>query len=129
MAFHAEGGPGSPRPYLPPGSPLLDAPGRSRTPSEAGFHLRIQHEESNAMIQPPKNRICLWFDGDAEEAARFYAATFPNSSVDGVMHTGRLPRGEGRGRADEGIRCDASLKPASVQRKDLGYRIPRDLTT
>jgi predicted 3-demethylubiquinone-9 3-methyltransferase (glyoxalase superfamily) len=37
------------------------------------------------MTQPPKNRICLWFDGDAEEAARFYAATFPDSSVDGVM--------------------------------------------
>ena len=25
----------------------------------------------------PKNTICLWFDKDAEEAARFYAATFP----------------------------------------------------
>src|SRR5688572_33116721 len=29
----------------------------------------------------PKNTICLWFDKDAEEAARFYAATFPNSEV------------------------------------------------
>lgn len=28
-----------------------------------------------------KNRICLWFDKDAEEAARFYAETFPDSSV------------------------------------------------
>ncbi|HEU4852016.1 MAG TPA: VOC family protein [Telluria sp.] len=28
-----------------------------------------------------KNTICLWFDGTAEEAARFYAATFPDSSV------------------------------------------------
>ena len=27
---------------------------------------------------------CLWFDGTAEEAARFYAATFPNSSVDAI---------------------------------------------
>ena len=36
-------------------------------------------------MKPAKNRICLWFDGDAEEAARFYAATFPDSSVDGVM--------------------------------------------
>lgn len=33
-----------------------------------------------------KNTICLWFDKDAEEAARFYAKTFPNSSVDGVEH-------------------------------------------
>jgi len=28
-----------------------------------------------------KNMICLWFDHDAEEAARFYAATFPDSEV------------------------------------------------
>ncbi len=32
-----------------------------------------------------KNTICLWYDHDAEEAARFYAATFPNSSV-GKIH-------------------------------------------
>jgi predicted 3-demethylubiquinone-9 3-methyltransferase (glyoxalase superfamily) len=33
-----------------------------------------------------KNTVCLWFDKDAEEAARFYAATFPNSEVRAV-HT------------------------------------------
>jgi predicted 3-demethylubiquinone-9 3-methyltransferase (glyoxalase superfamily) len=32
----------------------------------------------------PKNLICLWFDRDAEEAARFYAATFPDSRVTAV---------------------------------------------
>ena len=32
----------------------------------------------------PKNTICLWFDKDAEEAARFYAATFPDSEVTAV---------------------------------------------
>jgi len=31
-----------------------------------------------------KNTICLWFDKDALEAARFYAATFPNSKVTAV---------------------------------------------
>jgi predicted 3-demethylubiquinone-9 3-methyltransferase (glyoxalase superfamily) len=32
-----------------------------------------------------KNTICLWFDkNDAHEAARFYAATFPNSDVTAV---------------------------------------------
>jgi 2-polyprenyl-6-hydroxyphenyl methylase/3-demethylubiquinone-9 3-methyltransferase len=28
-----------------------------------------------------KNTICLWFDKDAEEAANFYAKTFPDSKV------------------------------------------------
>ena len=37
----------------------------------------------------PKNTICLWFDKDAEEAARFYAKTFPDSRV------GRLFRAPG----------------------------------
>jgi 2-polyprenyl-6-hydroxyphenyl methylase/3-demethylubiquinone-9 3-methyltransferase len=36
------------------------------------------------MPDPAKNTICLWYDGDAEEAANFYAKTFPNSSVDAV---------------------------------------------
>jgi predicted 3-demethylubiquinone-9 3-methyltransferase (glyoxalase superfamily) len=27
---------------------------------------------------------CLWFDGDAQEAARFYASLFPNSSIEGI---------------------------------------------
>ena len=29
----------------------------------------------------PKNTICLWYDKDAHEAARFYEATFPDSRV------------------------------------------------
>jgi len=33
----------------------------------------------------PKNTICLWYDGGAIEAARFYAETFPNSAV-GAIH-------------------------------------------
>jgi len=33
-----------------------------------------------------KNTVCLWFDHDALDAAQFYAATFPDSSVDAVMH-------------------------------------------
>jgi predicted 3-demethylubiquinone-9 3-methyltransferase (glyoxalase superfamily) len=33
------------------------------------------------MTTRPKNTICLWYDGDAEEAALFYAKTFPDSSV------------------------------------------------
>lgn len=37
------------------------------------------------MKTPAKNTICLWYDRDAEEAARFYARTFPDSSV-GAVH-------------------------------------------
>jgi len=32
----------------------------------------------------PSNVICLWYDGTAEEAAAFYAQTFPDSSVTAV---------------------------------------------
>ena len=32
----------------------------------------------------PKNTICLWFDKDAEQAAEFYARTFPDSKVTAV---------------------------------------------
>ncbi len=34
----------------------------------------------------PKNTICLWFAKDAETAANFYAATFPDSKVTNVFH-------------------------------------------
>jgi predicted 3-demethylubiquinone-9 3-methyltransferase (glyoxalase superfamily) len=34
-----------------------------------------------------KNTICLWYDKDAEEAARFYAKTFPDSSVGAVQRS------------------------------------------
>ena len=46
------------------------------------------------MVKPAKNTICLSYDGDAEEAARFYANTFPDSSVDAVHHApGDFPSG------------------------------------
>lgn len=35
-------------------------------------------------MKPARNTVCLWYDGTAEEAARFYAKTFPDSSVDAV---------------------------------------------
>ncbi|WP_105400037.1 MULTISPECIES: VOC family protein [Neorhizobium] len=42
-----------------------------------------------------KNTICLWFDKDAEEAARFYAETFPDSAVGAVMRApGDYPDGK-----------------------------------
>ena len=47
------------------------------------------------MAKQAKNTICLWYDRDAEEAARFYAATFPDSSVDAVHRAlGDYPSGK-----------------------------------
>lgn len=47
------------------------------------------------MINPAKNTICLWYNSDAEEAARFYAKTFPDSTVDGVYRApGDFPSGK-----------------------------------
>jgi predicted 3-demethylubiquinone-9 3-methyltransferase (glyoxalase superfamily) len=42
----------------------------------------------------PKNTICLWFDKDALDAARFYAETFPDSRVTAVRKApGDFPGG------------------------------------
>jgi len=39
--------------------------------------------------------ICLWYNKDAEEAARFYAKTFPNSTVGAVIEApGDYPNGQ-----------------------------------
>jgi 2-polyprenyl-6-hydroxyphenyl methylase/3-demethylubiquinone-9 3-methyltransferase len=47
------------------------------------------------MANPAKNTICLWYAGGAEEAARFYAEVFPDSSV-GEVHRapGDFPSGK-----------------------------------
>ena len=43
----------------------------------------------------PKNLICLWYDKDAEAAARFYAKTFPDSEVGKVWRApGDFPSGK-----------------------------------
>lgn len=42
-----------------------------------------------------KNTVCLWFDHDAEAAARFYAATFPDSAFHAVHRApGDFPGGK-----------------------------------
>src|SRR5690606_14167028 len=49
----------------------------------------------SAMEKPARNTICLWYDRDAEEAARFYARTFPDSSVGTVFRApGDYPSGK-----------------------------------
>ena len=42
-----------------------------------------------------KNTVCLWFNGTAEEAAAFYAATFPDSAVTAIHRApGDYPAGK-----------------------------------
>ena len=43
----------------------------------------------------PKNTICLWYEGGAEAAAKFYAATFPDTTVGKVTRApGDYPDGK-----------------------------------
>ena len=62
----------------------------------------------------PKNTICLWYDKDAEAAARFYAKTFPDSSV-GAVHRAPsdFPVRQGGRCADRAI-SPLSASPASA---------------
>lgn len=41
-------------------------------------------ENSNQKLVP-----CLWFDRQAEEAAKFYVSIFKNSSIDGIVRYGK----------------------------------------
>ena len=42
----------------------------------------------------PRIQPCLWFDKNAEEAARFYADTFPDTRIDSIEHApGDYPSG------------------------------------
>ncbi|NVF14552.1 VOC family protein [Vreelandella maris] len=47
------------------------------------------------MTAPAKNTVCLWYDGSAEEAARFYTDTFPDSFITAVHRApGDFPSGK-----------------------------------
>ena len=49
-------------------------------------------------MKTPKNLVCLMYDKGAEEAARFYAETFPNSTI-GAVH--RAPSDYPSGKAGD----------------------------
>ena len=80
-----------------------------------------------------KNTICLWFDKDAEEAARFYAATFPDSRVTAVH---RAPADYPSGKAGDvltvlftvaGIPClGLNGGPAFPQTEAFSFQIATD---
>lgn len=49
---------------------------------------------------------CLWFDGNAEEAAKFYVSVFPDSHVDAVH---RAPSGYPSGKAGDVLLVEFTL--------------------
>lgn len=53
-----------------------------------------------------KNSICLWYNKDAEEAANFYAKTFPNSTVNAVH---RAPSDYPGGKKDDVLTVDFTV--------------------
>ena len=54
----------------------------------------------------PKATLCLWFDHEAEAAARFYAATFPDTAVLAVHHA---PTDFPSGKAGDVLTVDFTL--------------------
>ena len=58
------------------------------------------------MANPAKNTVCLWYDRGAEEAARFYAKTFPDSSV-GAVH--RAPGDNPSGKEGDVLTVDFTV--------------------
>jgi uncharacterized glyoxalase superfamily protein PhnB len=62
------------------------------------FYVYVKDADAafkQAVAAGTKIMICLWYDGDAEDAARFYAKTFPNSSVGAVLRApGDYPSGK-----------------------------------
>lgn len=57
-------------------------------------------------MKPAKNTICLWYDNDAVAAARFYAETFPNSTV-GAVH--RAPSDNPSGKEGDVLTVEFSV--------------------
>jgi len=67
-----------------------------------------------------KNTICLWYDKDAEAAARFYAEIFPDSSVSAVH---RAPSDYPSGKAGDVLTVD-SRSPRTISKRPTATGTP-----
>jgi hypothetical protein len=73
---------------------------------------------------PARNTVCLWFNGAAEEAARFYARTFPDSRVDAVHRApGDYPSGK-EGDVLTGVHPQRGVLVPGQDRRPGGNRPP-----
>ena len=71
------------------------------------------------MLESRKASVFLWFDSEAEDAARFYAETFPDSRIDNLVRPVNDVPGTKAGEiiqiAAEGFMLhDRLLRPAQV---------------
>ena len=95
--------------------------------------MSVHPGKGGGVMTAPKNTICLWFDKDAEAAATFYAATFPDSRVTSVN---RAPGDYPSGRAGDvltvtfevmGIPClGLNGGPAFRQTEAFSFQVATD---
>ncbi|WP_181701658.1 VOC family protein [Chthonobacter albigriseus] len=84
-------------------------------------------------MNQPKNTLCIWYDNDAEAAARFYAETFPDSAVQAVF---RAPSDYPSGKAGDvltvlftvlGVPClGLNGGPAFPQTEAFSFQVATD---
>ncbi len=77
----------------------------------AGAPRRPRRAQRSMTMTDSTGQICLWYEKDAEAAARFYAETFPNSSV-GKIHKAPADNPSGQGRPSRWW----SISPCSASR-------------
>jgi predicted 3-demethylubiquinone-9 3-methyltransferase (glyoxalase superfamily) len=71
------------------------AAGMSSKPAHWKMLQEPTLETRGQIMTIAKNTICVWYDKDAEEAARFYAEVFPDSEVKAVHRApGDYPSGK-----------------------------------
>jgi predicted 3-demethylubiquinone-9 3-methyltransferase (glyoxalase superfamily) len=70
----------------------------------------------------PRIQPCLWFNGDGEAAASFYAATFPDTRIDSI---GRAPSDYPSGRQGDPLTIQMTICGQPVMLLNAGPQFPQ----
>ena len=73
------------------------------------------------MVEQQKITPCLWFNGNAEEAAEFYISLFPNSHIDRIW---RWPMDTAQGKKGDTLLVDFTLSGLRYQALNGGPNEP-----